>query len=289
MSKRNLLNLFLFIFILALITLVAYKSGIEKAITPPTLTELKVSDIRHIKITRNSRDTAEQNVVFVKTSNGWILTQPHQQAANVFRIESILKLLSAVSLSQNNLSSLNPKQFGLDNPQASITFNNKTSIIFGNNKSLKNHRYVRIGTTLHMIADTFLYQLTAKAESYIDHKVMPEKSKITKLYIPGIQLIQTDGKWEVTPKTEHFSADSANQLISEWQLSQAYDVNIVKPQPKIRADILIHLDNKKVIRFKIKDNKDNFNLVNIDSGISYILSKDRSNKLLNLSGIEQND
>ena len=289
MSKRNLLNLFLFILIIALVALVAYKPGKDKPITPPTLTKLKVSDIQHIKITRKSRDTAEQNVVFEKKDTGWVLVKPYQHAANSFRIESILKLLSAVSLSQSNLENLNQQQFGFTDPQVTITFNNKTVIVFGNNKSLKNHRYVKIGSTLHMIADTFFYQLVAKTESYINHNVLPEKSKITKLYLPGIQLVQTNGKWEVTPKADHFSADSANQLVSEWQLSQAYDVNVVKTQPKAKADISIHLDNKKVIRFKIKDNKDSFNLVNLDSGISYILTKDRSNKLLYLSGIEQND
>jgi hypothetical protein len=185
------------------------------------------------------------------------------------------------------LENLNHEQFGLIHPQATITFNNKTTIVFGNNKSLKHHRYVKMGSTLHMITDTFLYQLTAKAESYINHKLLPDKSKIIKLSLPNIQLIQTDGKWEVTPKKDNFSADSANQLISEWQLSQAYDLNVVKPQPKTKADISIHLDNDKNIRFKIKDNKDNFNLINIDSGISYILAKDRSNKLLNLSGRQE--
>ena len=289
MSKRNLLNLFLLIFILTLVALVVYKPGKDKTVTPPTLTDLNVNDINHIKISRHNTKADEREIVFEKTNNEWVFVKPYQHTANAFRIDSILKLLSAVSLSQNNLKNLNHEQFGLIHPQATITFNNKTTIVFGNNKSLKHHRYVKIGSTLHMIADTFLYQLIAKAESYINHKLLPEKSKIIKLSLPKIQLVQTDGKWEVTPKADDFSADSVNQLISEWQLSQAYDLNIVKPQPKTKADISIHLDNDKNIRFKIKDNKDNFNLINIDSGISYILAKDRSNKLLNLSSIEQND
>ena len=289
MSKRNLLNLFLLVFILALIALVVFEPGKKTPITPPTLTTLNVSDIQQLSINRPSARTGEQNIVFEKTATGWMLVKPYQQAANTFRIESILKLLSAVSFSQNNLANLNPNQFGLVNPQATITFNNNTTMVFGNNKSLKHHRYVKMGSTLHLVADTFLYQLTAKAESYIDHKVLPEKSKIIKLSLPNLQLVQTDGTWGVTPKVDNFSADSANQLISEWQLSQAYDLNVVKPHPKAKADISIHLANEKVIRFKIKDNKEHFNLVNIDSGISYLLAKDRSNKLLNLSGIEHKD
>ena len=289
MSKRNLLNLILLVFILALIALVVFEPGKKAPLTPPTLTTLNVSDIQQVSINRPNARAGEQNIVFEKTAAGWMLVKPYQQAANTFRIESILKLLSAVSFSQNNLANLNPNQFGLVNPQATITFNNNTTMVFGNNKSLKHHRYVKMGSTLHLVADTFLYQLTAKAESYIDHKVLREKSKIIKLSLPDLQLVQTDGTWDVTPKADNFSADSANQLISEWQLSQAYDLNIVKPQPKAKADISIHLANEKVIRFKIKNNKEHFNLVNIDSGISYILAKDRSNKLLNLSGLEDKE
>ena len=289
MSKRNLLNLFLLIFILTLVALVVYEPGKDKAITPPTLTNLKVNDINHIKISRHNTKAGEQDVVFEKTNNEWVITKPYQHKANAFRIDSILKLLSAVSLSQNNLENMNQEQFGLIQPQASITFNKTTTIVFGNNKSLKHHRYVKINSTLHMIADTFLYQLTAKAESYINHKLLPEKGKIKKISLPNFKLVQNDEKWEVTPKADNFSADSANKFISEWQLSQAYDLNIVKPQPKTKADISIHLDNDKNIRFKIKNNKDSFNLINIDSGISYTLAKDRRNKLLNLPDREESE
>ncbi len=288
MSKRNLLNLALLIFILALVAVVVYEPGKEKPITPPTLTHLKTDDIQHIEINRRLADTNEQDIVFKKTTEGWMMLKPYQLAANTFRIDSILKLLSAVSLSQNNLENLDQSKFGLSIPQATITFN-KTKIIFGHNKSLNHHRYVKIDSTLHMIADTFYYQLMAKTESFINHKLLPEKSKITKLRLPQTKFEQVDGKWNVTPKADDFSADSINQLINEWQLSQAYDINKVKTEEKTKADITIHLSSNKIIRFKIEKNKDSFNLVNLDSGVRYILSADRKDKLLKLSDLEKSD
>lgn len=285
MSKRNLLNLGLLIFILVLIALVIYEPGKDVAITPPTLTSLKTNDITHIKITRHHSKKNEQNIELEKISDGWMMYKPHHVAANTFRIESILKLLSTVSFSQNSLSGLNPSTFGLDNPTITITFNNKTSIVFGHNKSLKNHRYVQIGSTLHLVADTFLYQLIAKSESYISHKLLTDKSNITKLSLPSIFLKKTEGKWKLTPQDENISADSINQLISEWDLSQAYDINKIKPTPTYIPDITIKLKNNKIVRFKIEKNKNSFNLINIDSGIRYILSSDRKDKLLKLSNI----
>ena len=288
MSKRNLLNLALLIFILVLVAVVVYEPGKEKPITPPTLTHLKTDDIQHIKINRRVADANEQDIVFEKTAEGWMMQKPYQLAANTFRIDSILKLLTAVSLSQNNLENLDQNKFGLSIPQATITFN-KTKIIFGHNKSLNQHRYVKINSTLHMIADSFYYQLMAKTESFISHKLLPKKSKITKLRLPHIKFEQVDGKWDITPKADDFSADSVNQLISEWQLSQAYDINKVKIKAKTKADITVYLSSNKILRFKVEKNKDSFNLVNLDSGVRYILSADRKDKLLKLSDLEKSD
>lgn len=280
MNTRLLLNLFLLIFIIVLVILVAYEPGKDKAITPPTLTNLKAENINHITLQINNT-VIELN----KTHTGWIMLKPYQHPANSFRIDSILKLLSTVSLSKNSLTNLNPKKFGLDKPLASITFNKSTTIAFGHNKSLKHHRYVKIGSDLHMITDTFYYQLAARTESFIDHKLLPQNSKIIKLSLPNKTFSQKDGKWTITPEPEKFSADSINQLISEWQLSQAYDIEITQVKPKAKADISLQLADKNTLRFKIESNKDNFVLINLDSGLRYILSKDRKDKLLKLSAV----
>lgn len=281
MTSRNLLNLGLLVFIIILVSLVVFEPGNNKPITPPTLTNLNASDIHNIKITVNHK-----SIELNKSNTTWRMLSPYTLPANSFRIESINKLLSAVSLSQNNLSTLNPKEFGLDQPTASITFNNNTQIEFGNNKSLKGHRYVKIDSALHMIADTFYYQLAVNPESFIDHSVLPKNSNIIKLTLPSMQLTKNDGKWSVSPKAKTFSADSVNQLMSEWQLSQAYDVEVKTAKPKTKADVIIQLENNETLRFKIENKKDKFILNNIDNGVSYLLSKDRKEKLLTLSSVE---
>ena len=288
MSKRNLLNLILFAFIIILAAFVYFEPGKRVAEIPATLTNLNLNHIKHIKISRQANSSSESNLEFEKTKNGWVMNKPYQHAANTFRINSVLQLLSTPTFSQNDLSNLNKATFGLDKPRATITFNT-TSIIFGHNKSLKNHRYVQIDSTLHMITDTFFYQLAAKSESYLSHKVLPGENKISKLSLPDMQLLKEESTWIQTPKTDNYSADSANQLISEWQLSQAYDIKKLKPKPDSKPDIIIQLANDKNIKFKIEKSKSSFNLFNIDTGIRYILSADRKDKLLKLPGINQDN
>lgn len=279
MFKRNLLNIVLLALLALLISLVVLEPGKETK-TPPLLTHLQASNISHIKLTRSHDKVA---IELVKKDKRWIMLSPYQQPANKFRIDAILKLLSTVSFSKNDLSKLNPSEFGLDQPSASITFNNSTNIIFGHNKSLKNHRYVQIGSDLHMIADTFYYQLAANTESFIDHKLLPENIKITQIRLPSLTLQKINNAWQVSPKRISFSADAANELIDEWQLSQAYDIKIIKSSPATKPDIEITTQDNQILRFKLGHAKEDFSLINIDSGVSYILSNDRKDKLLKLS------
>jgi hypothetical protein len=290
-SNRNILNLALLAIIVILVVFIVYEPGKDKTITPTKLTALQANDIQHVKISRQTTSPLEKTLEFIKMSDGWMMLKPYQLKANSFRIDEILKLLSAVSFSQNDLKKLNKSTFGLDKPQVVITFNNNISIKFGHNKSLKNHRYLEIGSTLHMIADTFQYQLVAKAESYIDHKLLPEQANIKKLVLPDFTLEKNDGRWSISPKSKTFSADSANQLMSEWTLSQAYDLNKLNAlsESEKKANVILYLTNNQTIKFHIENSKDNFVLINIDTGIRYILSKDRRNKLLTLTDIESND
>lgn len=287
MSKRNLVNLSLLLLIFALAAIAVYKPGKDVAIKPTILTPLKSSAIHHIKINRHSASATEQQIEFKKTVSGWEMLKPYSVSANTFRINSILELLSTVSFSQNNLENLDLNTFGLKKPLVTITFNNITSLVFGHNKSLKNHRYIKIGSTLHLTADTFFYQLGAKSESYINHKVLSESDNIVKLTLPSLKLKNDNGKWNVIPKKGDLSSDSINQLISEWKLSQAFDVNKVKPDSVGKADIIVYLKNNKKIHFKIEDTHKSFNLINLDTGIRYFLSSDRKDKLLKLSNIPQ--
>ena len=286
MSNRNLLNIILLIVIIGLTSLVVFKPGKQSAVTPPTLTNLSVKDIHHILIEKNS---SKNTIELVKKNNLWRIIRPYELPANTFRIESLLKLLSAASLSQNNMSGLKPNDFGLSKPLAVITFNKSVAIEFGHNKSLKNHRYIKIDNILHMIADTFYYQVATSANSFISHSLLPEKSKIIQLTLPTFNLKQIEGKWELSPKSNEFSADAINKLIDEWQHSQAYDIKVKKITSTTKPDILIKTKSHKNIRFKLQMTKDIFSLTNIDTGIEYILSSDRKENLLKLTPVEQND
>lgn len=289
MSKRNLLNLILLTIIVALIAIVIYQPGKNVAPSLPKLTSLNKNEIKQIKITRQSTTPSERELEFKKVDDVWMMIKPYAMTANAFRINSILKILSTPSFSQNSLSGLDLATFGLNKPIMTITFNNNTSLVFGHNKTLRTHRYIKIGSTLHLTTDTFLYQLSAKAESYISHKLLPANKTLVKLSLPNMTLEKINGKWESSINTSSFSAEAINQLIQEWQLSQAYDVNKTVAKIKYKKDIAAYLSDGEIIYFNIEENKSSFNLINLSNRIRYILSSDRKSKLLNLSNINKDN
>ncbi len=279
MSKRNLLNLSLLLTVIGLVLLVIYEPGKQKPIALPELTTVKASDINHIEIDRHNAAASQKKIVLEKTDQGWLMQQPWQLPANPYRIEAMLKLLSAVSLSQNDLGKLNPANFGLAKPVLSVKFND-TQIDFGHNKSLNYNRYLRIGSTLHMIEDRYYYQLVAKAEAYLDYRLLPEKAAMTLLDLPQLRLYRKESSWKVEPTNKNFSADALNKLVDEWKLSQAFDIQKIASEKNLHPDITIEFENGNRYRFKIESGKQKFNLVDIDRGLRFMLSADRKEKLL---------
>ena len=291
MHARNLLNLALLVFIIVLVVLVTYEPGKEKPVTPPTLTLLNAEEISSIRI----QQVNNENIELVKKDKQWFITAPFKSTfkANQYRIDSLIQLATTVSFSQNDLTGLNKKDFGLDTPYGAVNFkdhaNNETTIIFGHNKSLKKHRYVQIDNTLHMISDTFYYQVAARAESFIDHGLLAAEQGITTINIPGMLLKEENANWSIKPKPEHYSQDQINQLISNWKNSQAYDLRYTPEKINQHQPDITVIQGKLVTRFKIINDKDDFILLNLDTGLEYIIAKDRKDALLKLPEIEKDD
>lgn len=276
MNSRTLLNLAMLAVVAVLVIIVVTEPGKKHDITPPLLTSLTAANITTINISRRGKPDIE----LVKNALHWKITKPYQLPANSYRIESILGLLSTVSFYQHDLSDLNEKDFGVDNPELTVSFNHDITISFGHNKHISHHRYVKIGHTLHLIQDTFYYQLAARAESFIDHSLLPAESRITQLQLPGFTLLQQDGKWQLHPPRSGVTTDSMLQLISEWQNSQAYEMKKITQLAQTNQHIIIDLADGTQVTFGIVASKEDFILQRDDVQLQYILPNDRKDKLL---------
>ena len=115
-SSRNLLNTSLLGAILLLVAVIFLKPGQAPAPDIIKLTDLSSSDITHILIERAN----SKNIRLIKENGIWKMQEPYHLRANDFRIQSILRLAEAESISQHDLSKLNPAEFSLNIPDISV-------------------------------------------------------------------------------------------------------------------------------------------------------------------------
>lgn len=278
MSPRNLLNLGMLIAVGLLILVVVYEPGKTPPPKQPPITTLKQDDINHVHITR----TTDEDIILEKQNGKWQMLQPYALPTNEFRVESLLRLVEAASHSKHNLKDLDPAKFGLDKPRATITFNKKIRIGFGKSEPMQHRRYISVNDSMHLITDTFYYQVAGKATNFASHALLPAESKLVALTLPGLKLELKDGKWQVTPKPENYSADSITELLNEWHHSQAIGLKKVAAT-KGKAAIRIRLEGKdSPIEFILQKNEAETFMTRKDSNIQYTIASDVADRLLKL-------
>ncbi len=282
MTPRTLLNLALLLIVLILIAVVMFEPGKTPEPEAVLLTDLKDSDVRKIKIVRKDKDTIELE----KKSGHWRMLAPFNLPANDYKVASVLKLLETETAARYNFADLDPARFDLVAPVVSITFNDSLSLDFGNTEPLHKQRYVRIDRQLYLIADYYYYQLVGSSTDYLDHALIREGGKITRIELPDLTLALTDGKWTLSPKNEDYSADAYTDLLNEWQHAHAVELrplkNGAKKDPASKQIHIFLQGSESPISFALHQTEDEFILTRADKNIEYVMAADKADALLGL-------
>lgn len=277
-NTRLLLNIGLLAAVGILVLLVVFEPGKQAPAEKVHLTPLKQGDVTHILLKR----TGEPDLELEKRNKVWFMLKPYTVAANDFRAQTISRIAAAESYVHYDIGTVDSKKFNLDKPVAAITFNKQYNVALGNNEPLQRRRYMKSGQQLHIVADTFYYQLMSPATTYAGYNLIPPDSKITRLDLPKLKLKLQDGNWQVAPKPKDYSADSVTSLLNEWRHGQSLEVEEYKGK-KLKAKINIHLtDHDKPIAFAILRKKSDVYLVRYDLKLQYKLTEESLDKLLSL-------
>ncbi|MDH5181503.1 MAG: DUF4340 domain-containing protein [Gammaproteobacteria bacterium] len=278
-NNRQLLNLGLLGLIGVLALLLFFEPGHNTTPAKATLTQLSLDQINHILVKRNGQPDLELE----RRDAIWYQTQPYQAAANDFRAVSLARIATAESHAQYDLTAVDIKKFQLDKPAAVITFNKQLTVSLGNNEPLKRRRYMQAENKLHIVDDTFYYQLMSPATTYLSYALLPPGSKITQFELPKLKLQLKDGNWLAEPIPKNFSTDNVSNLLDEWRNAQSLEVE--KYTGKALAPTLhIRINGRdKPISFALRTDQQGNYLVRQDLGLQYKLTGESLNKLLQLS------
>ncbi len=280
MKTRWLLNIALLVVIAVLVSVVVL-SPEDKPAEAPSLTTLKQSDVDRVDITRPN----QPSILLEKSDGQWRMLEPYSVAANSFKVEAILGLLETGSFAQYDVKDLELANFGVDKPLAAVNINDALTIEFGNSEPISNRRYVRIGDTLHLINDTFYYQLGVKAHTFVDHGLLPTDAKLSEIVLPDFKLRFVTGAWIVEPRREKDYSDAATQLVDEWRNSQAISV---APYEKadVEKTVTVKFRYGPTVHFELRQTDNGLILARADTGLQYTVSKDVADRLLKLPELQ---
>jgi len=232
MKKSYLTNLLLIALIIGLYWFNTYDNSTESEM--PQLSTLINSNIRNITISRP--DIAE--IVLEKSASGWQIIQPIKAIANNKRVELVLSFLNTPSYAQIKIGDgQSLSQFELEPANLVLTLD-QHRVEFGGVEPISKHRYVLIDNVIHLITDRITPLLRANASSFIENKLIPKASIITKLVLPklntdnslsaeSIIIENNSGHWQSSAPT--IATDRLSALIENWQ--HAYALQVL-PQDK---------------------------------------------------------
>ncbi len=268
LGKRTFINIGL-AGIAVIVATVLWQNPGDESGSSQTVSGLDKNDIKKIKIKTNGRPDIELH----KKETAWEIIAPFQVAANTFRVNSVLNLLSAPSLSQYDVSGKNLTEFGLEPPQAVVDFD-QNQFLFGDTAPLNNKRYLLSGATLHLIEDTIYPLITSDIGSLVDSGLLPDQSSVTRFTLNNFSVVKQESGWRIEPDIPHLSADDLQGWVDRWRNAQAvYIEHRPLEMPDTRQHIILTLEDGNRIRYSVTDKEGIAALYRGDLGLKYNLSE----------------
>lgn len=272
MNKNNLLNLVLFLVVIALASIIYFIE--EESTELEKISNSNITGISTIKIQHNQNTTT----IIKSPSTHWKITEPVAVDANDFRINSILKLLNAPVHNQYSLDEINTSDTGLAKPLTSIQFNNHT-IEFGIINPATNLRYIKFNNTVYTIEDVYYPLLSSHFGTLVSLNLLPADSKIEKLVLAN-QTIAKDGSglWQSNSK---MSADNINRTLDHWRNDQAFGVHQYMQRKEDLGEVFVYIEGQQQpLTYVITDTDPWLILARPEIGLEYHLDIEAYNNLI---------
>jgi hypothetical protein len=279
MSSRTLINLALFCLAALLLLVIIYRPGIAPEAEPQTLTALTGDGITRIQVTR----TAREPLLFTRQDDNWVLAGSDELPASDFQIQSLLAILQAQPARSYPADSLDLETLGLKPPQAILALDD-IRLEIGITDALDNMRYILNGDTVFLVADKYQPLINADWTNFVERKLLPANTRLTRLQLPGLELSRTaDNQWQRSPADPAGSADDLASLVSNWEQATAYYVRRHEGNTSDEKVTLELSNTAEPITFHIVTRTPELILARPELGIQYHLQSALGQTLLALT------
>jgi len=282
MRARLLVNLALLALVALLAAVAFFEPTLDEPAAPPTLTGLTAQDVASLRIARSDGSV----VAFERRDGAWWMVEPIEILASDYRVQAVVALAEAHSHARYAVADVDLAAVGLEPPEVRVTYNGGEELAFGGQSPLDQRRYVRVGDVVHLVDGGSYYHLVGHHASFVDTTLLPPGARIAALHLPGLDVTQRDGRWQVSPRPDEFSVDRVNALLEHWRLTRALQVSghATDHHHGMHGDTarVEFADGRAPITFLIEAREPELVLSRPELGLSYRLTAESAERLFSL-------
>ncbi len=275
MRRRWFVNLVLLVVVLALVAFYFYQREQERTDAGPALTTLVTQQVTRAQIERPGQPA----IVLEKHGADWRLTAPLAARANRFAIGNLLAVAGARS--ELKLDGNEPRQYGLDTPQARLRLDDEV-IEFGALHPFKSQVYVRHRGAVHLIPAAALSAVARAPGHFIDGRLIEPERRLVGLRLPGFTLTLKDGFWQRQPPDKNITSDQLSDFVAQWANARALAVEPAGNRPAL-ATVQLTLargEASETLALDVLAYKPTFTLRRRDEKLEYHFPQEIGKRLL---------
>jgi hypothetical protein len=213
---------------------------------------LPVSTIDPTRINRIHLSRPDKpDLLLQRSGTAWQMVSPVQAPVNPFRINSLLSLLQAYSISTVDAD---PATLGLTDTNRVVTVAFDEAIFrFGDSNPLDQSRYLLHDNTIHLVEDTLYQQLLQDTGFFVDKRLLAETERLRRI-------TQSDPATSIT--------DPA--LLARWESLEADKVSLAE-SGLAGTELLLEMTNGEKKAFRLLMLTPELQLHSPDTGLVYHL------------------
>ena len=276
LSQRLLVNLLLIVLLAGLAYAGFHFDPENVGESNPTISEINPDEVHHIEI-----KSGDLQLRLQRSAQGWDLESPINWPAHDSNVARILSILNFQTSALADAADVDLSQLGLQQPQASIRFND-TLLLFGTTNNIGERRYVMLDTTIYLLPDVHLAFITQGLSGLVDRRLLPRRASITSLQLPDLELQLDDNKrWRSTRAVEITQARMV-QLVANWQELQATRISPFGLGLMPRQLIEIDLADGQTIDFLLMSEDPEIVIAHPKIGLQYHFRSHYSDQLISI-------
>ncbi len=270
--KRGWLPNIILLAVVAALAWLAWRTPSRDEAARATLSTVAPSAVTRIALRR----AGEPPVLLEKQGAHWWITAPFRARADEFQVLRMLTILKARPTAR--LPAAERARFDLDPPAAVLEIDG-VPYAFGGINTVTREQYVLQGEAIHVVELRHGAALPAKPAALLRRALLGENELPVALELPEFTVRKHDGRWTLTPPSDHTGADELQRYVDQWRMASATAAEPYGRRKPV-GEIRITMADGSTVTMGILQREPQLQLWRQDNGLQYTFTTAAGRTLL---------